>query len=60
MSSSFDTTVERYLQPHFRLYWVLELLGNQRHMSRFGEPETLTTTYSGVLKQPDNEKSSRE
>ena len=57
MSSSFGTTVERHLQPHFRLCWVLELLENQRNTSRFGEPETLTTTYSGLLKQPDNQKS---
>ena len=34
-----------------------EPLANQRSTSRFAEEETSTPTYSGLLKQPDNQKS---
>src|SRR4051794_26431286 len=57
MSSSLATTVARHRQPHFKRSSAWEAAGNQRNTSRFVGAETSTARYSGLLKQPDNEKS---
>jgi len=59
-SSPFGTIAARHLRPPLKPYSVLELSGNQRSTCAYAAPETwlirLTTTYSGVLKQPDKQK----
>src|SRR5271157_2784336 len=57
MNSSFGTTVARHRRPHFRHCLASGPLADQLCTSRFGEREISTTIYRGLLKQPDNQKS---
>src|SRR5271157_3690401 len=57
MNSSFSTTVARHRRTHFRHCLASGPLADQLCTSRFGEREISTTIYWGLLKQPDNQKS---
>src|ERR1700741_3356385 len=63
MSLCFCTIAVSNLRPHFKPFSVLELYGNRRSTCAYGARGTwlmgLTPTYSGLLKQPDKQKSAR-
>src|SRR5215813_12384292 len=58
MSSSSGIIAEKHRLPLSRLSLASELAANQQSTSRFAKPGTSTTTDWGLLKQPDNQKSS--
>src|ERR1700752_5274682 len=58
MNSSFGTIVERHRRPLSRRFLGWEPPANQPSTSKFARHEISDTTDWGLLKQPDNQKTS--